>query len=61
MVSKFGKVDIVAKIENLRVKASGKALQDGYKDDIIRVENINTKQKIDAVVLSENEVEVVAF
>jgi len=49
-------VRIVVKLKNLKVTATGKALQNGHKGERIRVENMSTGKKLSAVVLDEKTV-----
>lgn len=51
-------VTIVAKSKALRITASGKALADGLEGESVTVENLRSKQALEAVVTGLNEVTV---
>lgn len=58
VIAKYDEVDIVVNIANLKVKARGKALQDGYTGKKIKVQNLITKKYLEAIVLNSSEVKV---
>jgi len=58
VISKYDEVYIIVNIANLKVKARGKALQDGYTGKKIKVQNLITKKNLEAIVLNSEEVKV---
>lgn len=53
-------LEILASVGGVKVSTKGKALQDGKKGDVIRVENVDSKKFVYAEVVSTGQVEVPA-
>lgn len=53
-------IEILASVGGVKVTAKGKALQDGKKGDIIRVQNVDSQKFVYAKVVSQGQVEVPA-
>jgi flagellar basal body P-ring formation protein FlgA len=58
LVKKNSRVTVFYKTPFLRLSATGKALQNGAKGDVIRVRNLRSKNIIDAIVVSSGHVTV---
>jgi flagella basal body P-ring formation protein FlgA len=58
LVKKGNQVTITARNGNIAVRMSGTALEDGVRDEQIRVRNDSSQRTIKAVVRSQNQVEV---
>ena len=58
LIKKNQKVDIIYEKNGLRVQATGRACENGTLGKIITVENIRSKSKVQAMVLSKNSVQV---
>lgn len=54
-------VNIVARIGSMEVTTVGKAMQDGYVGQLIRVQNINSNKFISGKVLDEGTVQVLTY
>jgi len=54
-------VTIIAQIHGVTVSAIGKALEDGYAGQAVRVINLRSKKSLEGIVSSENRVEVKTF
>ena len=51
-------VNVVARIGGMEVAVVGKAMQDGYEGQLIRIQNVNSNKYISAKVLDETTVQV---
>ncbi|MCX5726787.1 MAG: flagellar basal body P-ring formation chaperone FlgA [Candidatus Saganbacteria bacterium] len=58
VIARYNKVMVVIRIENLSVKAPGRAMEDGYIGKTIKVQNTVTKKYFVGTVVSSNEVKV---
>ncbi|MGY8960417.1 MAG: flagellar basal body P-ring formation chaperone FlgA, partial [Alphaproteobacteria bacterium] len=52
LVKKGSRVTVIFRTPNLKLTTVGRALQNGAKDDIIRIRNLRSKTTIDAMVAS---------
>lgn len=59
LVEKKNQVKVIGKIGNIEATLYGIALEEGYKNEIIKVQNINTQKTFLAKVIEKNHVEVV--
>lgn len=58
LVYKDSNVKIIFRENGIEASSSGKALQNGMKSDIIKVENLESKRTINAKVIAENIVQI---
>lgn len=61
LVKQGNMVNIVARIGNMQVTATGRALQDGSEGQLIRVQNINSTKIISAKVVDASTVEALTY
>jgi len=59
LISKGDRVTLLVKRGSLRITASGRAGEDGYRDSLLPVTNLQTKKTVYGRVVDENTVEVV--
>lgn len=54
-------VNVIARIGGMEVSVAGKAMQDGYEGQLIRVQNVNSNRFLSAKVLDEGTVQVLTY
>ncbi len=58
LVDRWQEVQIIARIGDVEVSTVGKALQPGHLGDVVKVQNLNSRQEVMAKVIAKDTVEV---
>ena len=61
LIKRGALVNVIARIGGMEVSVAGKAMQDGYEGQLIRVQNVNSNRFLSAKVLDEGTVQVLTY
>ncbi|WP_378951007.1 flagellar basal body P-ring formation chaperone FlgA [Pelosinus sp. sgz500959] len=61
LIKRGSLVTIIARMNGMEIAVAGKAMQDGYEGQLIRIQNVNSNKFISAKVLDEGTVQVLTY